>query len=168
MTSPASPSIHPGCLRRCPHLAVMLGLAALAIGAAGCSSVRDMLPARMQQRLEGTPEQVREVPGEPREVFDRARAALDEMNFTLMRGGPAQGRIEALGGVQSDLRGARQLKLVATFDPGLPGSTRVGLTFFEIIEGDAQRSPGLATEAVIADTPLYAIFLRQLGYVAEP
>jgi hypothetical protein len=138
--------------------------AALALG--GCAvadSVRERVAA------ESSPH-ARVFASDPRTTYAAARAALDPMGFTFTRGGPAEGRMEALSAVLPGEAGenARQVSLQAEFHSA-EGGTEVRVTLKEIIEDDAARL-GMATTTGLRDTPLYEVFFHaiQANLTAPP
>ncbi len=124
----------------------------------GCGTVDSL----RQRVTEDAPPHVRVFPADPRATFAAARAALDSIGYTFVRGGPAQGRMEALSAILPGEAGenARQISLSAQFRAA-EGGTEVGVVLKEIVEDDSARL-GVATTAPLRDTPLYEVFFRAI------
>jgi hypothetical protein len=119
------------------------------------SSVRDRLIAREQPR--------RHVYKAPqRSTYDAARLAVEQMGFRFLRGGAAQGEIEAVSGLSSGdtLRSSRQITLKLRLDATLDGGTEASLWLSEVIESDSRGRAGQGTSTPLRDTPLYEVFFR--------
>jgi hypothetical protein len=140
-------------------------VALLSLGAfCGCESiseattrVREKLAARDQPR-------VHLYKAAQRPTFDAARAAVEQMGFRFVRGGAAQGELEAVSGLSSSdtLRGSRQITLKLRLTTALDGGTEAALRLSEIIESDSRGRPGQGTATPLQDTPLYEVFFRNV------
>lgn len=99
---------------------------------------------------------------EPPAVYEAARTALDRMEFRVLRGGAAQGRIEAVSGVTTgnSLREARQIAMTVRLRADGEGGTEVAVNLTEILENDSSNAAGTGTETPLRDTPLYEVFFR--------
>lgn len=148
-----------------PGLAVL----AAAVFLAGCdsvseatASVRARLAAHAQPRLHV-------FTADPRATYEAAKVAVNQMNFRFVRGGAAQGRLEAVSAVapSDNLNGSRQITLSARFSNHLEGGTEVSLLLEEVIEGNSSQRAGQATAAPLRDTPLYEVFFRSVQQVLE-
>src|SRR5882762_6582091 len=107
-------------------------LASLLLALAGCRSVHDV-PTNVRERFTGPAYRARVFPFEQHKVYDAARVALDKMHYKFIRGGAAQGKIEALSVISPDsLKGARQTSLDVKMSPEIEGGTEVSLLFSEI------------------------------------
>ena len=97
-------------------------------------------------------------------VYPAARAALDEMGYRFEKGGPAEGKIEAISGISSgeDTGSSRQVSLKVHIEPTADASCEVTASFTEIIESDSSNQPGMATQTPLRDTPLYEVFFRNI------
>jgi hypothetical protein len=93
-----------------------------------------------------------------------ARAAVDAMNFRFVRGGPAEGRLEAMNGVAAgDQPGSsRQIVMKVRLSPAGDAGTEVEVSLIETIEADSNNQQGMATQTPLADTPLYQVFFRDV------
>jgi hypothetical protein len=88
------------------------------------------------------------------------------MGYRFIRGGPAQGELEAISRVGSgETHGsARQLAMKVALEPTLDGKgTEVAIRLTEIIEADSSNRAGQATETPLRDTPQYDVFFRRVG-----
>lgn len=141
-------------------LLALLSLAAFA----GCeslsdatSSVREKIAAREQPRTHT-------YKAPQRATYDAARTAIDQMGFRFIRGGAAQGELEAVSGVSSSdtLRSSRQITLKLRLNSSLDGGTEAALLLAEVIESDSSGRAGLGTSAPLRDTPLYEVFFRNV------
>lgn len=145
-----------------PPLA-LLALLSLALFS-GCASlsdattsVREKLAAREQPRthLYQAPQRV---------TFEAARVAVEQMGFRIVRGGAAQGELDAVSGLSSSdtLRGSRQITLKLRLQSALDGGTEAALRLTEVIEGDSRGRAGQGTATPLRDTPLYEVFFRNV------
>ena len=134
------------------------------LGFSGCDSlssaadgVREKIAARADPR-------VSDFAAAPRATFEAVRVAAEQMGFRFLRGGPAQGRFEAISGVgQGHTPGsARQISMQVRLRATSEGGTEVTVELKEIIEADSARHSGVATETPLRDTPLYDTFLRSV------
>jgi hypothetical protein len=87
-------------------LVPVLILGALAM--AGCSA-----PGEVYGRPGPAPETTHTFQSDPRSVYDAALVSLAQMEFRVTKGGPAQGRIEAVSGLtkRDNLQGTRQISI---------------------------------------------------------
>ncbi len=134
-------------------------LLAFAFAPAGCENP----PATMREGLGfDVPVHVRVFPADQKATYAAARAALGQMGYRFVRGGPAQGVLEALSNVSNgeSMTSTQQFTLKATFEPAAGGGTEVNVKMTEIIEDDAEHQLGRATESPLIDTPLYEVFFR--------
>ncbi len=109
---------------------------------AGCDSVSEQIRAPF---VAPQPKS-RVFAADERATYAAARAALDEMGFGYVRGGPAQGVIEALSSVQTggeaSMNGGRQLQLEAHFSPAADGGTQVDVVMHELVQSDMNQHAG--------------------------
>jgi hypothetical protein len=102
-----------------------------------------------------------------RATYAAARAALGELGFGYVRGGPAQGMIEALSGVQTggegSMTGGRQLQVEAHFSSAADGGTQVDVVMHELVQGDLNQNPGMGTSTWLPDSPVYEEFFNAIG-----
>jgi hypothetical protein len=128
---------------------------------AGC----DEIPDSLRDRIDGAEApHVRVYAADQRTTYLAARAAVDQLGFRFVRGGPAAGELEALSDITpGDAQGStQQFSLKARFSPTLDGGTEVSIWLKEVVEGDSANRPGFATESPLRDTPLYETFLRAI------
>lgn len=139
----------------CCSLAIVLG----ALG--GCEAVTD----RVRQKFTPAPPETRTYKADQRAVYEAARNALDGMGFRVLRGGPAQGKIDAVNSVQTDdaLRGARQVAVKVRLEPTLDGGTEMRVWITEIVEDNYHSGAGMGTEMPMHNTPLYEVLFRRVG-----
>ncbi len=149
------------------------GLALLAsLVLAGCDSAPDTLREGLGFDV---PAHSRTFPGGPKETYAAARAALAPMGFRFVKGGQAQGLLEAISDVSNGetMASVQQFRIKATF-VGVPdgGGTRVDVRMTQIIQEDAEHQLGMATESPLTDTPLYEVFFhgiqQELSMPAKP
>jgi hypothetical protein len=97
-------------------------------------------------------------------TYEAAKAVVAKMDYTFVRGGPAEGRLEALSSINrgEEPGSSRQLSLKVTFGPGASSGTEMVVSFTEIIEADSANQPGMATQTPLHDTPLYEDFFRDV------
>jgi hypothetical protein len=139
-----------------------IALSCLCLLLAGCESdsadiVHSVLSAREAPRS-------RTFQGETRAVYEAARAAAGEMGYRFVRGGPAEGKLEALSGISGgDNSGSsRQISLKVQIGPAEVSGSEVTASFTEIIEEGSAGLPAMATETPLRDTPLYEVFFRNV------
>jgi hypothetical protein len=106
---------------------------------------------------------VRTFPADTRTVYAAARTALGQMSFRVISGGAAQGKIEAVSGLNSDdsRRATRQVLMSIRIEPAMEGGSAVSVLLKEAVEEDFEK--GIATHTVLRDTPYYEVFFRNLG-----
>jgi hypothetical protein len=142
-------------------LLLILGLLCLAL--AGCESVSEQIRAPFVP----PPPKTHVFAADERTTYAAARAALADIGFGFVHGGPAQATIEALGGVQTDggttMNGARQLQLDARFSPAVDGGTQVDVVMHELVADDLNEHPGMGTSTVAPDSPVAEEFFNALG-----
>jgi hypothetical protein len=88
------------------------------------------------------------------------------MGYRFVRGGPAQGELEAISRVGSGetLGSARQLSMKVALRATLDEKgTEVSVRLTEILEADSSNRAGQATETPLRDPPQYDVFFRRLG-----
>jgi hypothetical protein len=97
-------------------------------------------------------------------TYEAARAAIDQMGYRYVRGGPAEGELDALSGISSgdDVASSTQFSMKVRMTPAGDSGTNVTVSFSEIMEADSSNQPGMATETPMRDTPLYEVFFRTL------
>jgi hypothetical protein len=102
-----------------------------------------------------------------RATYAAARAALDGLGFGYVRGGPAQGVIEALNDVQTggegSMNGGRQLQIEAHFSSAMDGGTQVDVVMHELVQSDLNQHPGMGTSTWLRDSPVYEEFFAAIG-----
>ena len=142
-------------------LAPVLILTALAM--AGCSA-----PGETYGRPGLAPETSRTFQSDPRSVYDAALVSLAKMDFRVLKGGPAQGKIEAVSGLaqRDNLRGSRQISMSIRIS-ALGDGSEVSAELKEIIEEDSSDRPGFATETKLRDTPYYDVFFNGVAEALE-
>jgi hypothetical protein len=97
-------------------------------------------------------------------TYEAARKAVDEMEFRFQKGGPAEGKLEALSpiGGGDDIGSARQISMKVTMQPGPESGTEVEVSLTEILVSDATNQQGMATQTPLLDTPLYDVFFKDI------
>lgn len=106
----------------------------------------------------------REFQGDSKAIYQAARTALDGMGYRFVHGGPAEGKIEALGDITGgeDSGSSRQLSVKLHIEPSGDGACTVTVSFTEIIEQNSSNQPGMATQTPLRDTPLYEVLFRNI------
>lgn len=99
---------------------------------------------------------------EPRPTYDAARRAAEQMGYRFVRGGPAQGELEAISGIATNdtMGSARQIALTVKLTPAPGGGTELSLSLKEITEADSTLRAGQATSTTMRDTPQYEVYFR--------
>jgi hypothetical protein len=100
--------------------------------------------------------------------YEAARHALDRMQYRFVRGGPAQGELEAVSGLVAgnSLSNTHQILFAAKFVDA-PEGTEVRVWLKEAAEANATKGLGRATETALRDTPLYEVFFRELQHALD-
>ena len=135
----------------------------LCLALAGCESVRDAASSVRERIAARTAPHTHVYTAESRVVYAATRSAIDAMGFSFVRGGPAQGEIDAIGGLSSDnsLRMTRQISMKVRL-VAVPGGTEARVTLSEVIEDDFNKGAGHGTESPLRDTPLYEVLFRYI------
>jgi hypothetical protein len=141
-----------------------LTLALLVLSLTGCESLSDMKDEFKEKLAARDQPRTQVFAAESRPTYEAARIAVDQMNFRFVRGGPAQGELEAISSVDSSesMHSARQISLKARLTPAPDGGTEVSLWLHEILEDNSSQNAGMATETPLRDTALYEAFFRDL------
>jgi hypothetical protein len=86
------------------------------------------------------------------------------MEFRVTKGGPAQGKIDAVSGLtkRDNLQGSRQISIHIEIR-ALGDDSEVTAELKEIIEEDSAERPGFATVTPLRDTPYYSVFFDGLA-----
>lgn len=140
-----------------------LALAGLMV--AGCESVSDAAGSVRAKFDSRTLAQTRTYAAPPRVTYVAARAACEQMGYRFLRGGPAQGELDAVSGIAPGEvnRSSRQVAVKVRLHATLDGTgTEVSARFSEILEADSRNRAGLATETPLRDTPQYEVFFRSV------
>ena len=74
----------------------------LCLALAGCESVRDATSSVRETIAARTAPHTHVYTADSRIVYAATRSALDEMGYRFLRGGPAQGEIDAISGLNTD------------------------------------------------------------------
>ena len=132
-------------------------LGAMLVAFTGCESVR----SRVQERFAAPVYQSKVVNVDQRKAFEVARAALAKMNFTFERGGPAQGKIAAIGPMHPSPSApgtARQISADVKLSGGPESGTVIEILFSEMVEDDFNKRPGQGELTPLRDAPIYEVF----------
>jgi hypothetical protein len=135
----------------------------LCLALAGCESVQDVTSSVRERLAARTAPHTHMFAAESRTLYAAARSAIDAMGFSFLRGGPAQGEIDAISGLSSDnsLRTTRQITMKVRL-VAVPGGTEARVTLSEVIEDDFNKGAGHGTESPLRDTPLYEVLFRHI------
>jgi len=143
------------------RLTALLPLGALLLVLAGCETVGE----RMRDKFGPAPSKVRIYEADQSRTYAAAMDVVDQLGFRVLRGGAAQGRIDAVSALRSDdaFRGSRQLDMKIRLNPTLDGGTEVRVTLTELIQDDYNKSSGMGMAVPLREMPVYAVFFRELG-----
>jgi hypothetical protein len=99
-----------------------------------------------------------------RATYQAVRKAAEHMGFRFLRGGAAQGYLEAVSGLgQGETnRSVRQLVLKVELRRSLDEGTEVIVRLTEVIETESANRAALATESPLQGTPQYEVFFRNV------
>jgi hypothetical protein len=128
---------------------------------AGCMSVSDLTGSVREKFSTADPAQTRVFAANQRTTYDAVRSAAQQLGYRIVRGGAAQGELDAVSGVGPGERtgSSRQLAMKVRLR-GTEEDTHVTVRFTEIIEADSSNRAGQATETPLRDTPQYQVFFR--------
>jgi hypothetical protein len=105
-------------------------------------------------------------------TYAAVKAAADSMGYRFVRGGPAEGELEALSGITGgdEPRSSHQVSMKVHLSPNGDSGTVVEVSLTEMIEDQTPGEPAMATQTPLRDTPLYEVFFRdvQSGLAATP
>jgi len=130
---------------------------------AGCEDISDTIHNYVPDKPQAS---VHVFNADPRKTYAAAKAALEQIGFHYVSGGPATGRLYAISDVSAgDSQGSsHQFTLTANFHALIDGSgTSVTLNLTEVIEADTQKHQGMGTEAGLKDTALVNIYYRAIA-----
>jgi hypothetical protein len=148
--------------------ALIIALAALAV--CGCESLSDATSTVREKFSTRVDSRAKAFAAPPRVAYEAVRAAAAQMGYRIIRGGAAQGELEAVSGVgEGDTsRSARQLAMKVHLHATLDGQgTDVTIRLTEIIEADSANHAGMATETPLRDTPQYEVFFRDVQHALD-
>jgi hypothetical protein len=130
---------------------------------AGCASI-ESVRSKVTERIEGVPPKVRRVQGEPRQVYEAARLAIDKLGYQQTSGGPAQGRLEGLShiGGGDNFRSSRQRSILIHLQPREEGNIEVQVQLQEIVEDNYSKLANPATETPLRDSAGYDAFFDEM------
>ena len=138
-----------------------LSLGALLLVFAGCETMGN----RMRDKFGPAPSKVQIYAADQSRTHAAAMEVVNQLGFRILRGGAAQGRIDAVSALRSDdaFRGSRQLDMKIRLNPTLDGGTEVRVTLTELIQDDYNKSSGMGMAMPLRDMPIYAVFFRELA-----
>ena len=128
---------------------VLMAFASL-VALPGCESLsdaRDDLRAKLAER---SAPHVKTFAAPPRATYEAVRSAAGQMGYRVLRGGPAQGELDAIAGVgQGEAnRSSRQVSMKVRLHGTLDGGgTEVSIRLTEIIESESASRSVQTTEA---------------------
>lgn len=146
------------------HGKLLLGLLCLLL--AGCESLSEATGSLREKIAARDDGRTKAYPAPARAVYEAVRTVATQMGYRVLRGGAAQGELDAVSevGQGETARSARQVAMKVRLRASeMAGGTEVNVRFTEILEADASNRRGLATESPLRDTPQYEIFLRRVG-----
>lgn len=145
-------------MKTSPLIAVLCGALLLA----GCDSgVSDELHSVLGPR---EAPKSRTYQADQRATYQAVKAAADAMGFRFVRGGPAEGKLEALSGISEgdDPGSSHQVSMKVDLSPAGEAGTVVEVSLTEMIEEPSPNTPAMATQTPLRDTPLYEVFFRNV------
>src|SRR3954470_1167579 len=147
-------------MKRCLSLCTVTGI--LLLG--GCDSLGEAttgLREKISARDEG---RTKTVSAPSREAYEAVRFAAQQMGYRFLRGGAAQGELDAVSGLSSgdSLRSARQISMRVRLHAADERLTDITIHLTEVLEGDSSGRAGMATESPLRDTPQYEVFFREV------
>jgi hypothetical protein len=107
-----------------------------------------------------------------RATYVACKAAAESMGFRFVRGGPAEGEIEALSRITEgeDPGSSHQISMKVKLNPAGESGTEVVVSLTEMIEEPPSNEssmstptePAMATQTPLRDTPQYEVFFREV------
>ena len=142
---------------------VALVASVLCLALAGCESVRDATSSVRERIAARTAPHTHVFAAESRALYAATRLALDEMGYRFLRGGPAQGEIDAVSDLSTDnsLRTTRQISMKVRL-VAVPEGTEAQVTLTEVVEDDFNKGAGHGTESPLRDTSLCEVLFRHI------
>ncbi len=140
----------------------LLGLVVLAL--AGCDSLSDATMSVREKFAARDEGRTKTFAAPSRVAYDAVRVAANQMGYRFLRGGPAQGELEAVSGVASGdtLNSARQIAMKVHLHSSDGQNTEVNVKLTEVLEGNSSDRAGQATASPLRDTPQYEVFFREV------
>jgi hypothetical protein len=140
------------------RLLFVLALAGAGLLLAGCNELADL------QTASGPP-RTRVFPAAPRATYAAAKAALQPMDYRFVRGGPAEGELEAISGIEpGDMGdGSHQVTLKAEFHPAANGGTEVDVWLTDIVDENPDDRTHPPTETALDNPALSEAFFDGIG-----
>lgn len=144
-----------------------LSVLSLALGFTGCESMSDATSGIRERIAAREAPKTRTYPAESRATYEAVKTAATQMGYRILRGGPAQGELEAVSrvGMGDQVGSSRQLSMKVKLERALDGGTTVAVRITEIIEADSSNRAGQATETPLRDTPQYEVLFERIGQV---
>ena len=152
-------------MKRPLALLALLSLAAFT----GCESLSDAAGSVREKFAASEQPRTHAYKTAQRATYEAARVAVEQMGFRFIRGGAAQGELEAVSGLSSGdtLRSSRQITLKLRLTATLDGGTEAALLLSEVIENDSSGRAGQGTSTPLRDTPLYEVFFRNVQLASD-
>lgn len=135
----------------------------------GCETFRSDVKASVKEKISGPSFREHSVAATPRATFDAVKASATIMGYRMVRGGPAQGLLEALSDVRTSdtVQSARQIRLQVRVT-GSDNQSLVSALFTEVQEGDfSKESDTLTTERALRDTSLYDVLFAHVDQTVK-
>ena len=124
-----------------------------------------------QERFTAVPPKTHEVAAEPHEAYRVALLALKKLGFHYVRGGPAQGELEAINAIANDesIHQSRQVAVTVRFSGRDGGRTMVSALFRQIDENNPRNDvTGLVTEIPLRESNFYEALFAELDRQLAP
>jgi hypothetical protein len=137
-------------------------LAVLVLALAGCESISEAtnsVRSKLAAREEG---RNRSYAAPQRVTYQAVRTTAERMGYRILRGGAAQGFLEAVTtvGRGESNRSARQISMKVDLRSTLDEGTAVQIRLAEVLETESATRAVLATETPLQGTPQYEVFFR--------
>lgn len=137
-----------------------------ALALAGCDTLSDATGSVREKIATRDEPHLHVFAADQRATYDAAKVAVDQLDFRFLRGGPAQGELEAASKLEAgdSLETTRQITMKVRFEaaPSPATGTEVRIWLKEIIEADASKAEGQGVGSPLRDTALYDAFFRNL------
>jgi uncharacterized protein YceK len=134
----------------------------------GCATLSDATSGVREAMAERDQPRTHSYEADQRTTYQAVRIAAEKMGYRFLKGGAAQGRLEAVGsvGAGESNRSSRQIMMRVDLKPA-EDKTEVRVRLTEVIESESGSRSVTTTESPLRGTPQYEVFFRAVQQVLE-